>query len=240
MAPDAFGVGQWKWNYKDDIDLFGFALAKEIRGVSYGLEYVRRENAPLRQELGRSVALLANVPPPLQPNFDPLGLGAPDIAATGPGNYPGPVGSTNHLIINAFGLMKGSALWDGGAYIVELVGSETDKVDSDPYNMLSTKIKEGDWAVGVSFKIVPDYYQVFAGVDLKLPISVSYTIDNEPAIGNGGNPKIGTASFGAEFNIRNKWTLSSTYTMFYGKEENGLLGLLTDRDNIAFTVKRTF
>ena len=236
LASDALGIGQWKWNYKDNIDLFGFSLSKEIGGISYALEYVRRENAPLRQDLGSSIQLLANIPAPLQPILGP-GF---DIDASGSSNYAGPVGSTNHVIINAFGLLKGSALWDGGAYIVELVGSETDKVKSDPYNLLHKKIKEGDWAWGLSFKIAPEYFQVFAGVDMKFPISVAYTIDNEPAIGNGGNPEIGTFTFGPEFNIRNTWTVSATYTMIYGEEENGLLGLITDRDNIAFTVKRTF
>jgi len=147
LAPDALGIGHWKWNYKDDIDLFGFSLAKEMGGISYAFEYVRRENAPLRQDLGSSIKLLTNLPPTLQPIYDPLNLGAPDIGATGPGNYPGPVGSTNHVIINAFGLLKGSALWDGGAYIVELVGSETDKVKSDPYGLLHKNINVGDWQV---------------------------------------------------------------------------------------------
>lgn len=236
LAPDALGIGQWKWNYKDDVDLFGFSLSKQIGSVSYALEYVRRENAPLRQDLGSSIRLLANIPAALQPVLGP-GF---DIDASGSGNYAGPVGNTNHVIVNAFGFLNAGALWDGGAYIVELVGSETDKVESDPFNLLHAKIDEGDWGVGLSFKVVPDYYQVFPGVDMKLPVSVAYTIDNEPAIGNGGNPKIGTATFGAEFSIQNKWFVGATYTMIYGEEENGLLGLIADRDNIAFTVKRTF
>jgi hypothetical protein len=236
LASDALGIGQWKWNYKDNIDLFGFSLSKEFKGVSYALEYVRRENAPLRQDLGSSIQLLANIPAPLQPVLGP-GF---DIDASSSSNYAGPVGSTNHIILNAFGFLKSNALWDGGAYIVELVVSETDKVKSDPYNLLHKKIETGDWAWGLSFKIIPQYFQVFSGVDLTIPISVAYTIDNEPAIGNGGNPKVGTATIGAEFNIRNTWTASATYTMVYGKPENGLLGLLTDRDNIALTIKRTF
>jgi len=236
LAADALGIGKWKWNYKDDIDLYGLSISKEMGGVSYALEYVRRENAPLRQDLGSSIQLLANIPAPLQPILGP-GF---DIDASGPGNYAGPVGSTNHIIVNAFGFLGNSPMWDGGAYIVELVASETDKVKSDPYNLLHKKIKEGDWAFGLSFKVIPEYFQVFSGVDMKFPISVAYTIDNEPSIGNGGNPKVGTFTFGPEFNVRNTWTVSATYTMIYGEEENGLLGLLADRDNIAFTVKRTF
>ena len=236
LASDALGIGQWKWNFKDDIDLFGFALSKEFAGISWGLEFVRRENAPLRQDLDSSIQLIANVPVPLQ------GLLGPgfDIYASSSSNYAGPVGSTNHLILNALGLLKGSALWDGGAYIVELVGSETDKVKSDPYGLLHKGINEGDWAWGLSINFVPEYYQVFAGVDLKIPISVAYTIDNEPAIGNGGDPKVGIATIGAEFNIRQKWTAATTYSIFFGDAESGLLGLVTDRDNIAFTIKRTF
>lgn len=237
LASDALGIGQWKWNYKDDIDLFGFALSKEIAGISWGLEFVRRENAPLRQDLGSSIVVLADIPVPLQPLLGP-GF---DIGASSASNYPGPVGSTNHLVVNAFGLLKGSKLWDGGAYIVELVGSETDKVKSDPYGLLHKKIGVGDWAWGLSVLFIPEYFQVFAGVDMKLPISVSYVFgNNEPAIGNGGNPKVGTASIAAEFTIRQEWIVSATYNMFYGEAENGLLGLVTDRDNIAFTIKRTF
>jgi hypothetical protein len=180
--------------------------------------------------------VLAGIPAPLQPLLGP-GF---DIGASGAGNYHGPVGTTNHLVLNAFGLLNGSALWDGGAYIVELVGSETDKVKSDPFGLLHKGIDVGDWAWGLSFKFAPQYFQVFPGVDLQVPISLGYTIDNEPAIGNGGNPKVGTASVGVEFNIRQEWTAAATYNMFFGEAENGLLGLVTDRDNIAFTIKRTY
>jgi hypothetical protein len=236
LASDALGIGRWKWNYKDDIDLYGFSLAKEIAGVSFALEYVRRDNAPLRQDLGASIQIIANVPDPLQPILGP-GF---DIDASSSSNYPGPVGSTNHVIVNAFGLLNSSALWDGGAYIVEFVASETDKVDSDPYNLLHRKIRTGDWSTGLSVNFIPEYYQVFPGVDLKIPLSVAYTFNNEPAIGNGGNPGTGTASVGAEFNIKQLWFVSARYNMFFGDAEAGLLGLVTDRDNIAFTIKRTF
>ena len=53
-------------------------------------------------------------------------------------------------------------------------------------------------------------------------------------------PLFSTASFGAEFNVRNTWTASAAYNVFFGEEDNGLLGLLTDRDHVALTFKRTF
>jgi hypothetical protein len=34
--------------------------------------------------------------------------------------------------------------------------------------------------------------------------------------------------------------VNGKYNAFFGSNDNGLLGLLTDRDNISFTVKRTF
>lgn len=237
LSNDAIGIGQWKWNYKDDVDLYGFSLSKEIAGISFGLEYVRRDNAPLRQDLNASVQLLTNIPQELQPILGP----GVDIDATGSSHYIGPVGSTNHIVVNAFGLLNGSKLWDAGAYIIEYTASETAKIKSDPYNTINKNIKTGRWSSNLSVNFIPEYYQVFAGVDLQVPLTIGYTFgSNEPAIGNGGNPGVGTASAGLVFNIKQEWQASFRYNMFFGDAEAGLLGLLTDRDNIAITIKRTF
>ena len=137
----------------------------------------------------------------------------------------------------------GSALWDGGSFVAELVLSWVSDIDKNGYEQYFLhSASKHDMSAGISLAFNPEYYQVFSGTDLKLPMSISYTLDtgDEPAIGLGGNPGVGNASIGAEFIYQQVWTAGVRYNAFFGSHDNGFTGFLTDRDNISFTVKRTF
>jgi hypothetical protein len=147
------------------------------------------------------------------------------------------------VIINTVGFLKSTALWDGGNFIVEFVASAVSDIDENGYeDLFRFDADKNDISTALAFAFNPEYYQVFPGTDMKIPMSLSYTLDtgNQPAIALGGNPGVGLASIGVEFNIDQTWTVNSKYNAFFGSSDNGLLGLLTDRDNISFTVKRTF
>jgi Protein of unknown function (DUF1302) len=244
LPTGALGIGEFNWTFQEDIDLFGFALSKEIAGMSVGLEYVYRYQTTLRPELGLSLRRIAMLPDPLKPALGAAGITEFDIRAVDTdSNYPGPVGDTHHVIINTVGLLKGTPLWDGGNFIVEFVASMMSDVDDNGYqDLLNVNVEEDDISTHIAFAFNPEYYQVFPGTDMKIPMSLSYTLDtnNEPVTGLGGNPGVGTGSIGVEFNINQTWTVNGKYNAFFGSNDNGLLGLLTDRDNISFTVKRTF
>jgi hypothetical protein len=240
LPTGALGIGEFNWTFQEDIDLFGFALSKEVAGMSLGLEYVYRYQTTLRPDLGGSIQRFSNVPPPLQPV---LGPGFDIRTVDTDSNYPGPVGDTHHLIINTVGLLKSTPLWDGGNFLVEFVASMMSDVDDNGYqHLLHVDVEENDISTAIQFNFNPEYYQVFPGTDMKIPMSVSYTLDtnNAPVTGLGGDTGLGTASIGVEFNIDQTWTVNGKYNAFFGSNDNGLLGLLTDRDNISFTVKRTF
>lgn len=238
LSPDALGIGEFAWVYKDNIDLFGFALSKQIGDWSIGFDYVRRQDTALRCQLGACIAQLSNVPAPLQSVVGP-GIDINDV--NNDKNFPGPVGDTDHVVINGLKLLSDTALWDGGTIIMEAAFSRIADITKNEAFLLADA-KKDDISTGIGIVFTPEYFQVFPGTDMKLPMSVSYTLDNgnEPAIGLGGNPGIGTGSIGAEFNVDQLWTVSLKYNIFFGKEENGFLGLLADRDNVSFTVKRTF
>ncbi len=243
LPTGALGIGEFNWTFQEDIDLFGFALMKEIAGVSFGLEYVYRHETTLRPDLGASIQRISDIPAPLQPVLEgAAGISNFDIRDVDTdSNYPGPVGDTHHVIINAVGFLKGTPMWDGGNYLVEFVSSWMSDVDrNEAY--LRSNIEENELSAALAINFNPEYYQVFPGTDMKIPLSVSYTFDNgnEPVIGLGGSPGVGTASAGVEFNINQTWTVNAKYNAYFGSSDNGLLGLLTDRDNISFTVKRTF
>ena len=55
-----------------------------------------------------------------------------------------------------------------------------------------------------------------------------------------GDQSLGIASIGVAFDYQQVWNIDLKYNMFFGDQDRGSLGNLIDRDNVSFTVKRTF
>jgi hypothetical protein len=222
LKPDAVGVGEFKWTYKDDIDLYGISLNKEIAGFSFGLDFVRRENAPLPSDLLASASLT-----PAQ--FD----------AADSSNYIGPVGDTNHVVLNGTYLLAPSRLYQGGSLLFEVTASWLDKVTENE-EKLSANISEDRVATSAQLVFAPQWFQVLRSTDLTMPLSVAYTIDGNAPIAQGGDKGLGNASIGLDFLYNQLWNFTFRYNVFFGSYDNGGAGLLKDRDNVSFTIKRTF
>jgi hypothetical protein len=216
-------LGHYGWVYKDDIDTFGISLSKEWLGISWGADFVYRNNNALNPGLAQSLS-----PPVIGSEVDP-------------GNYPGPTGDTLHVVINGFGLLNGDwGLWEGGTYIVEATFSKLDSY-GDFEEKTNPFIHEDRWTSHVGAVFRPTWYQVFAGWDLTLPMSVSYAIDGEQTPNSaGGNEEVGNGSIGAEFLINEVWRVSAKYNMYFGPQANGTSAFIKDRDNISLTLKRTW
>ncbi|MNQ51986.1 hypothetical protein D3C85_659880 [compost metagenome] len=95
----------------------------------------------------------------------------------------------------------------------------------------------------------PMYRQAFSGLDISVPVGVSYTHGNSSALGPGfGTNNGGDINIGIKGNYLNQWNLGLTYTHFYGPENTFLDAnsnytydqSLKDRDFVAFSVSRTF
>jgi hypothetical protein len=87
----------------------------------------------------------------------------------------------------------------------------------------------------------PTWYQVRPGWDMTIPMSVSYTIDGEKSpLSFGGDEEAGSASIGVRVDIDQQWLVTAAYNIRFGPVLAGIGGLLKDRDNISFTVKRTW
>ncbi len=216
-------LGHYGWVYKDDIDTFGISLSKEWLGISWGADFVYRNNNALNPGLAES-------------------LSAPVMGSeVDPGNYPGPTGDTLHVVMNGFGLLNGDwGLWEGGTYIVEATFSKLDSY-GDFEEKTNPLIHEDRWTSHVGAVFRPTWYQVFAGWDLTLPMSVSYAIDGEQTPNSaGGNEEVGNGSIGAEFLINEVWRVSANYNVYFGPQGNGTSAFIKDRDNISLTLKRTW
>ncbi len=47
-------------------------------------------------------------------------------------------------------------------------------------------------------------------------------------------------SIGIEIDVDQTWNMALRYNVYFGPQPNGTAAFIKDRDNVAFTVKRTF
>ncbi len=218
-------IGYFGWVEKNDIDVYGISLAKDIGGVSAGMDIVYREDAPLAPNLTSSLGGRTQAP----------------SYWSSTDNYPGATGDVYSVVVNGLGFMNGDwGLWDGGKWVLEVTATWLDSYGENAI-FAEPKIHEDRVVTSAGAVFSPTWYQVFPGWDMSLPMSLSYTIDGEYApLASTGYEEIGSASIGVEFLINEVWVLTTRYNNFFGPVPNGTPGLLKDRDNVAVTVKRTF
>lgn len=250
MGDDGTAVvtGQARWLFKEDNDLWGISLAKEIAGISFGLDMVYRPDTPVSIDLGQALTRFMNTPDsPLFPSCEELaaaigflGCVEGDFNSYDSDNWLGVTGDVWTLIFNGVGLLQENGIWEGGSYIFEITQQYLDKC-TENCQLLDTDIKEDRVVTTLAGIFRPTWYQVWPGTDLTVPVSFSYTPDGDQSpITSGGDEERGNASIGAEFLIDQKWTVRAQYNAFFGPVNAGLGGSLKDRDNLSFTVKRTF
>lgn len=243
----AVGIGRFKWTYRENNDLFGMSLGKEIAGISFGMDLAYRHDVAI--DFGR--ATLLHTEP--YPYFGSLaGSVEATLAAAGfptdnfdfdgadnDNNYAGATGDVMSLVVNGLGFLDPSAFWDGGSYAVEFTATSLLSY-GDNEEVASKYIDENDIATTIYAVFAPQWYQVRPSLDLKMPMSVSYGINGHSPLRGGGDQSLGIASIGLSFEYSQVWLIDAKYNVFFGDQDRGSLGNLIDRDNVSFTVKRTF
>jgi hypothetical protein len=229
--------------YKDDIDLFGVSLAKNMAGVSVGAEVSMRKNTPLNSQV----------------------LG--NAAAAGPiaqGKTPGPVGDTYHALVNFLGVIPKTGAFDTASWIAEFTWSRWDKVKSGAnlfnavgYAPCTFAGRVGDkWDgcatktfVGLGLGFTPTWFQVFPGVDIQAPMTYSQGLRGNAALVFGGNQALGNYTVGVSADVFQKYRFDLKYIDFVGKyrdngtavtSQNGFTAFLVDRGFVSLTFKTTF
>jgi hypothetical protein len=224
-AAGATAIGEAKWVFKNDIDLIGISFAKEIAGISVGVDIVTRQDTGLAPEFSASL----------------FGFSGQDISKIDSDNYTQVTGDTYHVNINGLGLLNGDkGLWDGGTWILEATFSMLDSCNEN-CQFLDGRVSEDRVVSQVAGIFRPTWYQVRPGWDMSLPMSVNYTIDGEKApLSFAGDEEAGSASFGVSVDIEQQWKVTAAYNIRFGPVLAGIGGLLKDRDNVSLTVKRTW
>ena len=228
---------------------------REVRSTAYQLKAARFPN--YRDLAGfdftSSVQRFTNIPEPFKPLLEPQygpevpldAKGEIDIKSDEIENWT-PTGDTYHVVLNGLGLLTDNGIWEGGSYIVELTFSYLDKIHQledlrlqyAPNN--GVQVDEGNIYSHINVVFSPTWYQVWPGTDLTLRTAVGVGINNSSPNNFGGDEEIGSGTFGAEFLINQAWTVSARYNFFFGPWKNHTAGRWKDRDNVSFSIKRTF
>ncbi len=229
--------------YADDVDLVGVSLAKNIGGVSLGAEISQRRNTPLSSQV--------------------LGV-APGLPAAG--DTKGARGDTWHALVNLFGALPKTALFDSASWIAELQYSRWSKVRSGanlfnalghaPCNATATAPAKDKWDgcstkdyVGVGLSFTPTWFQVVPGVDLSAPLTYAVGLSGNAATVFGGNEGLGNYSIGISADVHQKYRFDLKYIDYIGRYKdngtavtatNGLTTFLKDRGFVSLTFRTTF
>jgi len=249
LLVDASHAGPtYRFAYADNIDLYGISLAKNILGVSVGAEVSYRKNMTLASLSG----IVVGVP------------GAP--AVPGSGDTAGARGNTIHALINFLGLLPKTPVFDAGSWLAEFTYSRWDRVTQGQDYFLGRNGYSGVDRVTrdnvtAALNFAPQWFQVFPGVDLTMPLSIASGIYGTSAVSGGGADANGSYSAGLSFDIFAKYKVDLTYASFfgtYGTDSTGgipgpggaapgqhtgagdIFALLKDRDMLSLTLKTTF
>lgn len=226
-APDfASGqVGDFYWVFPEDIRALGASFATTVEEFSFAGEASLRWNMPLV-----SNGQVVHPGEPADNNDHPL--------------YA--VGRTAHVNLNVLATLDPSFISNEANLIGEIAWNRLLNVTK---NRAALDPSATDDGVGIKLVYTPTYRQVFPGVDLSVPVGVSYfPMGKSSVVGGFGPDRGGDFNVGVSATYLDRVTVGLTYTHFYGPEDTTLDAesrfnfkqALKDRDFLAFSVKTTF
>jgi hypothetical protein len=204
--------------YHENVNAFGASVSKTFGDFNVAVEASMRTN----QDLASSQAA------------DLSGLGMP---AKNNSDDPGyAVGRTAHVNVSVLGNLGRNFLWKEATLTGEMAWNRVLSITKNPDAVDPNATRDG-----IAFRVVvePMYRQVFPGVDISVPIGVSYAPKGSRPMAMHPNAWIpaggGDISLGLNASYLDAWRFSLSYTHYYGP-----LGTLTDMSaNNAYTYKQT-
>jgi hypothetical protein len=178
----------------------------------------------------------------------PLASGTGDFIVGGPG-APIAMGDTFHGNVSAITLFPASPLWEGAALVGEVAYNY--RMDVNNKALLDPNVTAGAWAAWMNFE--PSYFQVMPGLDITLPINVTYVFGGRsslgPSIFNFIGENSGSVTFGVHGTYHDRYKISLDYTNFFGKpgpfatgpdNHYSYLQQWADRDYVALSLSTSF
>lgn len=228
LYPDS---GVYEQVYAEDIRTIGFSVSTLIGETNVAAELSFRDDMPLVAS-GNTVIVPASA-----------GADGSDDAAF-------PKGRTMHLNLSAITVLSESPIWDGASFIGEFAFNRRLSITDNPDQLDPLATRD---AGALQFVFTPEYFQVAPGLDLQVPIGVSYGLFGRSSVNGALFPanKGGNVSIGLKAEYQKTWQASVGYTHYYGSDgsiirydtavpELSYNNFHGDRDFVSFSVQRTF
>ncbi|MFA5119654.1 DUF1302 domain-containing protein [Zavarzinia sp.] len=224
-------VGDYVEVFGEDIRTVGASVSTVLGDTNVAAELSFRDNMPLVAS-GNTVILPGNT------------------TADGGDNPAFPVGKTLHFNASAIDVLGESFLWDGASFLGEFAMNSRLTVDKnrDQLDPLATKS-----AGAIQFLFTPEYFQVLPGVDLQVPIGVSYGLFGRSSVNGVLFPASqgGTISIGVKADYQKTWQAGVNFAHYYGSARSIIRydtaapelsydNFHGDRDFISLSIQRTF
>lgn len=199
IGPNREGVniGTYRAVYAQDIQAYGASVATLVDDTNVSAEFSVRSNQPLAGNPGGFMTDLTG-----QANVSDHIL------------YP--VGKTFHGNMSAITLFPANPLWQGAALVGEIAYNY--RISNDNHLALDPNTTASAWAAWMNFE--PSYFQVLPGLDLTLPINVTYVFGGRsslgPSIFNFIGENCGSVTFGVSGLYQDRYKFSLQYTDFFG------------------------
>ncbi|MGG5870823.1 DUF1302 domain-containing protein [Pseudomonas peli] len=218
-------IGEFYWVYPEEIRALGASFATTVNEYSFAGEASMRWNMPLVSN-GQTVL--------------------PGVDADNDENPLYAVGRTAHVNLNVLASLGPSFISNEASLVGEIAWNRVLNVTKNRNALDPNATDDG---LGIKLVYSPTYRQLFPGVDVSVPMGVSYfPLGKSSAIGAFGPDNGGDVNIGVTATYLDRVTLGLTYTHFYGAEDTTLNSAnqfnfkqsLKDRDYLAFSVKTTF
>lgn len=220
-------LGEYQLVYAEGIRAFGASFSTSVGDANVAGEVSVRRNTPLV-----SVS-----------QANPTGLGDNDSHAL----YA--VGNSLHAQLSSLYSFNSNGIWDSASLAGEVAWHRRTSITKNAA-ALDPNSERDAWGLRMSF--TPNFFQVYPGVDLSVPVGLGYNPKGRSSViskfNNGVGDKGGDVSLGLALEYLQTWKASLNYTRYIGGSDNFLDSRnantygqpLKDRDLIAFTVQRSF
>jgi len=216
--PPAGQLGQYYLVYPEKIRTFGVSATRTVGGANIAGEFSIRRNTPFASK--------------------PLTVTAPQLAGNN-GNPAYAVGNSAHAQASVVWTLGPTVLARSAIFLAEVAWN---RVTGSTRNAQNRDPNATDDAVALRMVFEPVYRQIFPGVDVSVPVGLSYSPRGRSAVvGAFAVDKGGDMNLGLTATYLETWRATLAVTHFYGwVAPTGYVQNLGDRDYVSFTLRTTF
>ncbi|MGV7207636.1 DUF1302 domain-containing protein [Oxalobacteraceae bacterium A2-2] len=224
--------------YQENIKTYGASFSTTLGEANFAGEVSVRRNTALVN--AGSADLFGIVP---------AAFGGPTVKADNSDNPSYPVGNSAHAQVSVLASLGPSFISQEASLAGEVAWNRRTSITRNA-QALDPNASRDAWGVRVSYE--PNYRQVLPGLDLSVPLGLSYFPKGRSSVVSAfGTDKGGDMSIGLNGVYLSEWNIGLAYTHYYGAADTVTKQVgsstvytykqnLKDRDFVSLTVRKTF